>query len=146
MTHWSVKLCYCVCSNVRLISRMLCNNMPLHGKPTCLRGKRFNRLKAETVETRFRCYVWCSIHGNSALIQYFEHKSNKSHQKKTLWSHYFFFLCVPLLYHWNSPFWVRFFNPTIEVVTFHLHGFTISITIWRKEDGVGRVRGGGGVL
>ena len=41
----------------------------------------------------------------------------------------FFFFCVPQLYLWASPFWVRFlrmwpfFNPTIEVVTFHLHGW-----------------------
>ena len=40
---------------------------------------------------------------------------------------FFFFFCVPQLYLWGSPFWVRFvrmqlvFNPTIEVVTFHLH-------------------------
>ena len=41
----------------------------------------------------------------------------------------FFCFCVPQLYLWASPFWVRFlrmwpfFNPTIEVVTFHLHGW-----------------------
>ena len=37
--------------------------------------------------------------------------------------------CLPELYLWGSPFWVRFlhmwpyFNPTTEVVTFHLHGW-----------------------
>ena len=35
--------------------------------------------------------------------------------------------CVPRLYLWGSPFWVKFlrdfFHPTIEVVTFHLHGW-----------------------
>ena len=48
---------------------------------------------------------------------------------------FFFFFCVPQLYLWGSSFWVRFlrvwpffffffflFNPTIEVVTFRLHG------------------------
>ena len=38
---------------------------------------------------------------------------------------FFFFFCVPQLYLWGSPFWVRFvtiFNPTIEVVIFHLCG------------------------
>ena len=41
----------------------------------------------------------------------------------------FFFFCVPQLYLWGSPFWVRFlrmwpsFNPTIEVVTFRLRGW-----------------------
>ena len=41
----------------------------------------------------------------------------------------FFFLCIPQLYLWGSPFWGwdfcvcgRFFNPTIAVVTFHLNG------------------------
>ena len=41
----------------------------------------------------------------------------------------FFFFCVPKLYLWDSTFWVRFlrmwpfFKQTIEVVTFHLHGW-----------------------
>ena len=41
----------------------------------------------------------------------------------------FFFWCVPQLYLWGSPLWVRFlrmwrfFNPTIKVVTFRLHGW-----------------------
>ena len=40
-----------------------------------------------------------------------------------------FFFCVPQLYLWGSPLWVRFlrmwpfFNPTIKVVTFRLHGW-----------------------
>ena len=39
------------------------------------------------------------------------------------------FFCVPQLYLWGSLFWVRvlhmrpFFNPTIQVVTFRLHGW-----------------------
>ena len=41
--------------------------------------------------------------------------------------HHFYF-CIPHLYPWGSPFLVRFcvcefLNPTIEVVTFHLHGW-----------------------
>ena len=42
---------------------------------------------------------------------------------------FFFCFCVPQLYVWVSPFWVRFlhtwlfFHPTIEVVTFHLRGW-----------------------
>ena len=42
---------------------------------------------------------------------------------------FFFFFCVPQLYLWGSPFLVRFWrmwpflNPTIEVVTFCLHGW-----------------------
>ena len=42
---------------------------------------------------------------------------------------FFLFFCIPQLYLWGSPFWVRFlrmwpfFNSTIEVVTFRLHGW-----------------------
>ena len=45
-----------------------------------------------------------------------------------LWGSPFSF-CLPHLYPWVSPCWVRFlrmwliFNPTIEVVTFHLRGW-----------------------
>ena len=52
------------------------------------------------------------------------------HSQLYLWgSPFFFFFCVPQLYLWGSPFLVRFlctwlfFNPTIEVVTFRLHGW-----------------------
>ena len=44
---------------------------------------------------------------------------------------FFFFFCIPQLYLWASPFWVRFlrmwsfFDPTIEVVTFCLCGWCI---------------------
>ena len=45
---------------------------------------------------------------------------------------FLFYFCVPQLYLWGSPFWVRFlrmwpffFNPTIEVVTFCLRGWCI---------------------
>ena len=47
---------------------------------------------------------------------------------KLTFAPWFFFFCVPQLHLWGSPFWVRFlrmrpfFNPTIEVVTFRLHG------------------------
>ena len=42
---------------------------------------------------------------------------------------FLFFICIPQLYLWVSPFWVRFlrmwpfFNPTIEVVTLCLCGW-----------------------
>ena len=42
---------------------------------------------------------------------------------------FFFCFCVPQLYLWGSPFWVRFLgmwlfcNPTVEVVTFLLGGW-----------------------
>ena len=42
---------------------------------------------------------------------------------------FFFFFSLPQLYLWGSPFWVSFLriwpfsNPTIEVVTCHLHGW-----------------------
>ena len=42
---------------------------------------------------------------------------------------FFLFLLVPQLHLWGSPFWVSFlcmwpfFNPTLEVVTFHLRGW-----------------------
>ena len=52
------------------------------------------------------------------------------HKPNELW--YFFFFCVPQLYSWGSPFWVKFlcmwlffFNPNIEVVTFHLCGWCV---------------------
>ena len=41
------------------------------------------------------------------------------------------FFCVPQLYLWGSPLWVRFlrmwlfFNPTIKVVTFRLRGWCV---------------------
>ena len=35
----------------------------------------------------------------------------------------FLLLLCSQVYLWGSLFWVRFFNPTIEVVTFHLHGW-----------------------
>ena len=44
---------------------------------------------------------------------------------------WFFFFCVPQLYLWGSPLWVRFlrmwlfFNPTIKVVTFRLRGWCV---------------------
>ena len=44
---------------------------------------------------------------------------------------FFFFFCVPQLYLWGSPLWVRFlrmwpfFNPTIKVVTFRLRGWCV---------------------
>ena len=47
---------------------------------------------------------------------------------------FFFFFCIPKLYLWGSPFSFRFlhmspfFNPTIQVVTFHLRGQTQLIT------------------
>ena len=52
-------------------------------------------------------------------------------------SAYFFFFCVPQLYAFASPFWVRFFcvcdlccccccfNPTIEIVTFRFRGWCV---------------------
>ena len=44
---------------------------------------------------------------------------------------FFFFFCVPQLYLWGSPLWVRFlrmwpfFNPTIKAVTFRLRGWCV---------------------
>ena len=43
----------------------------------------------------------------------------------------FFFFCVPQLYLWGSPLWVKFlrmwpfFNPTIKVATFRLRGWCV---------------------
>ena len=54
----------------------------------------------------------------------------KERQKKLVWPSFFFF-CVPQLYLWGSPLWVRFLgmwpfsNLTIEVVMFHLHGWSM---------------------
>ena len=42
---------------------------------------------------------------------------------------FFFSFCVPQLDLWGSPFWFclcdRFFDPTVEVITFHLRGLCV---------------------
>ena len=60
-----------------------------------------------------------------------------------LWMNFF---CIPQLCLWGSPLWVRilhmwlFFNPTIVVVTFCLHGFmseqNLSYALWSVVCGV----------
>ena len=46
-----------------------------------------------------------------------------------------FFFCVPSSYFWGSPFWVRFlrmwpfYNPTVGVVSFRLHGRSVLDTL-----------------
>ena len=65
----------------------------------------------------------------------------RQHKSLQTTAYKIFFFCIPKLYLWGSPFWVRFlcmwplFNPTIKVVTFRLRGCRRSedISFYRLE-------------
>ena len=75
------------------------------------------------------CDVDLSMSGVSKLLN--QWLSIGFPEQQSLLDFFFSFSCVPQLYLWASPLWVRFlcmwplFNPTIEVVAFHLHGWCL---------------------
>ena len=82
--------------------------------------------------TLTQCSKQCNTPGSRRQRRSCTNTMAESHVSSVILTFFFFFLlffCVPHIYLWGSPFWVRFFayitvfNPNIEVVTFRLRAW-----------------------